>query len=198
MVYIRLGNSHAHINWEFSVLQIEYPLGSSSKKGSHVYFLLIVAMVLLLWRHIVLLWHQVTMVASEPHFWQNNNITQKTCNRKYIHDYLFCYCPLVAILFEVLRITITDLSLTYLSGFQWHVIMKCITGDVACLFLFYPWPALIIEKYLADHECTLLIQTDRSLIWVWLVLIDQSFRYIVLPPACFSHAHTRGLSLFEK
>ncbi len=33
---------------EFSVPQIEYPLGGSTKKGSHVYFLLIVAMVLLL------------------------------------------------------------------------------------------------------------------------------------------------------
>ncbi len=34
--------------FEFSVPQIEYPLGGSSKKGSHVYFVLIVAIVLLL------------------------------------------------------------------------------------------------------------------------------------------------------
>ncbi len=40
---------------QFSVPQIEYPLGGSSKTGSHVYFLLIVAMVLLFYRHIVLL-----------------------------------------------------------------------------------------------------------------------------------------------
>ncbi len=33
---------------KFSVTQIEYPLGGSSKKGNHVYFLMIVAMVLLL------------------------------------------------------------------------------------------------------------------------------------------------------
>ncbi len=33
---------------QFSVPQIEYQLGGSSKKGSHVYFLLRVAMVLLL------------------------------------------------------------------------------------------------------------------------------------------------------
>ncbi len=33
---------------QFSLSQIEYPLGGSSKKGSHVYFLLIVAMILLL------------------------------------------------------------------------------------------------------------------------------------------------------
>ncbi len=43
---------------QFSVPQIEYPLGGSTKIGSHVYFLLIVAMVLLLWRQIVLLWRQ--------------------------------------------------------------------------------------------------------------------------------------------
>ncbi len=34
--------SNLHI--QFSVLQIEYPLGCSNKKGSHVYFLLIVTM----------------------------------------------------------------------------------------------------------------------------------------------------------
>ncbi len=33
---------------EFSVPQIEYPLGGSSQTGSHVYFKLIVAMLLLL------------------------------------------------------------------------------------------------------------------------------------------------------
>ncbi len=43
---------------QFSVPQIEYPLRGSSKTSSHVYFLLIVAMVLLLWCEIVLLWHQ--------------------------------------------------------------------------------------------------------------------------------------------
>ncbi len=69
--------------YQFSVPQIEYPLGGSSKKGSHVYFLLIVAMVLLLWRQIILLWHQVAIVASEQHLYQNNSITHKTFNRKY-------------------------------------------------------------------------------------------------------------------
>ncbi len=38
--------------------QIEYKLGGTSKKSSHVYFLLIVAMVLVMWHHIVLLWCQ--------------------------------------------------------------------------------------------------------------------------------------------
>ncbi len=47
-----------HQYQQFSVPQIEYTLGGTSKMGSHVYFLLMVAMVLLLWRHIVLLWRQ--------------------------------------------------------------------------------------------------------------------------------------------
>ncbi len=41
--------------WQFSLTQIEYPLGNSSKKGNHVFFLLIVAMVLILLLQIVLL-----------------------------------------------------------------------------------------------------------------------------------------------
>ncbi len=75
---------------EFAVPQIEYPLGGSSKQGSHIYFLLIVAMALLLWCQIVLLWHHITMVASEQHLYQTIVqfdktivIIQKTCNRKY-------------------------------------------------------------------------------------------------------------------
>ncbi len=43
---------------------IFFPLGESSK-NLQVYFLLIIAMELLLWRQIVLLWHQVTIVVSE-------------------------------------------------------------------------------------------------------------------------------------
>ncbi len=88
---------------QFSIPQIEYPLGCSSKTGSHVYFLLIFAMVLLLWRLIVLLWHQVTMVASEQHLYQTIILPRKPITGS-IHDYLLCYCPLVGILFVVLRI----------------------------------------------------------------------------------------------
>ncbi len=66
-----------------TMLQIEYLLGGSSKNGSHVYFLLIVAMVILLWSQIVLLWHQVIMVGIRTTFISHNSITQKTCNRKY-------------------------------------------------------------------------------------------------------------------
>ncbi len=50
MVQVEMAeNKSAHtimFTLQFSVAQIEYPLGGSSKKGSHVYFLLIVAMVL--------------------------------------------------------------------------------------------------------------------------------------------------------
>ncbi len=107
---------HNALSCQFAVLQIEYPLGSSSKKGSHIYFLLIVAMVLLLWCQIVLLWHQVTMVASEQHLYQTIVQFDKTIilPRKLatgsIHDYLFCCCPLVCILFKVLIITFLHLS----------------------------------------------------------------------------------------
>ncbi len=87
----------------FSVPQIEHPLGCCSKKGSHVYFLLIIAMVLLLWLQIVLLWHQVTMVAPEQHLYQTIALPRKLATGS-THDYLFCYCPLVDILFELLRI----------------------------------------------------------------------------------------------
>ncbi len=38
---------------QFSVSQIEYPLGDSTKKGSHVYFLLQVFWVILLFHQIV-------------------------------------------------------------------------------------------------------------------------------------------------
>ncbi len=63
----------------------------------------IVAMVLLLWRQNILLWHQITMVASEQHLYQTIVLPRKLAIGS-IHDYLFCYCPVVGILFEVRRI----------------------------------------------------------------------------------------------
>ncbi len=48
------------MSYQFSVPQIEYPLGGSSKKCSHVYFLLIVAMILLLW-------HQESTIVTSGH-----------------------------------------------------------------------------------------------------------------------------------
>ncbi len=62
---------------QFSVPWIEYPLGGSSQKGSHVSTLLIVAMVLLLWHQIVLLWHQITKAASEQHLYQTMVLLQQ-------------------------------------------------------------------------------------------------------------------------
>ncbi len=50
------------------------------------------------------------MVASEQHLYQTIIQFDKTIvfHRKHatgsIHDYIFCYCPLVGILFEILRI----------------------------------------------------------------------------------------------
>ncbi len=106
---------------QFSVPQIEYPLGGSSKKGSHVYFLFIVAMVLLLWHQIVLLWHQFTMVALE-HLYQTIVLPRKRATGS-LHDYLFCYCPLVGILFQVLRI-VHDCSIVLVSdiGLMSHLV----------------------------------------------------------------------------
>ncbi len=37
------------------------------------------------------------------------SITQKKLATGSIHDYRFCYCPLVCILFEVLRIVVTNI-----------------------------------------------------------------------------------------
>ncbi len=88
-------------SFQFLVPQIEYSLGGSSIKGSHVYFMLI------------LLRYQVTKVASEQHLYQtivqfdkNNSFAHRKLATWSTHDYLFCYCPLVSILFEVLRIEI--------------------------------------------------------------------------------------------
>ncbi len=43
------------------------------------------------------------MVASEQHLYQTMVLPRKHATGS-IHDYLFCYCPLLGILFEVLRI----------------------------------------------------------------------------------------------
>ncbi len=43
------------------------------------------------------------MVASEQNLYQTIVLPRKLATGS-IHDYLFCYCPLVGILFEVLRI----------------------------------------------------------------------------------------------
>ncbi len=50
---------------QFSVPQIEYPLGGSSKKGSHVYFLLQVFWVILLFCQLVLLFDINVVLTSQ-------------------------------------------------------------------------------------------------------------------------------------
>ncbi len=53
------------IVFQFSVPQIEYPLGGSSKKGGHVYFLLQVFWVILLFCQIVLLFDINVVMTSQ-------------------------------------------------------------------------------------------------------------------------------------
>ncbi len=113
---------------QFSIPQIQYPIGGSSKRCIHVYVLLIVAMVLLLWCQNVPLWHQVTMVASEQYLYQIIVQFDKTIilHRKLatgsIYDYIFCHCPLVGILLEVLRIKYLDCPFYKRCG--WHTMDK--------------------------------------------------------------------------
>ncbi len=86
---------------EILVFSNRIPTWGSRNKDSHVYFefLLIVAMVLLLWCQIVQLWHQVTMVSSEQHLYQTIVQFDKTLvlSRKHktgsMHDYLLLLPP---------------------------------------------------------------------------------------------------------
>ncbi len=49
--------------------------------------------------------YDVTMVTVEQHLYQTIVLPRKLTTGG-IHDYLVCYCPLVGILFEVLRIVV--------------------------------------------------------------------------------------------
>ncbi len=107
---------------KFSVPQIEYPLGGScKKKGSHVYFLLHVFWVILLFDiNVVLMlpwWPDVTIVQSDITIvvpWQQST------GRK--HDYRFCYCPLVGIIFEVLRNNYNTTTIDYVKTYDHYYI----------------------------------------------------------------------------
>ncbi len=70
-----------------------------------------------MWSHVVLLWHQVTMIASEQHLYQAIVFTRKLATGSK-HDHLFCYCPLVGILFEVLIIVIMHLACHKLNTYN--------------------------------------------------------------------------------
>ncbi len=89
---MKCNNLH-NVILEFSIPQIEYTLGGTSKMGSHVYFLLIVAMVLLLRRHIVLLCHQDKIFYQTiVQFDKTITLPRKLATGS-IHDYLFCSPP---------------------------------------------------------------------------------------------------------
>ncbi len=65
---------------------------------------------------------RTTFISDNSTIWWNSSITQKTCNRKY--TWLpFWYCPLVGILFEVVRIVKMRNTNTnvYISERQLHV-----------------------------------------------------------------------------
>ncbi len=89
---------------QFAVPQIEYTLGGTSKMGSHVLLPVVSC------HGTTIVTSYCTIVMSGQHFYQTIVQFDKTIvfPRKLttgsIHDYLFCYCPLVGILFEVLRI----------------------------------------------------------------------------------------------
>ncbi len=88
--------------WEFAVRQflvsqIEYPLGGSSKKGSQVFWIILLfdinfVLILPWWPDVTIVQSEVTIVVP----WQLSTGSK--------HDYLVYYCPLVGILFEVMRI----------------------------------------------------------------------------------------------
>ncbi len=108
LVRIDIGQYQLGHNRQLSVPQIEFPLGGSSKKGSHVYFLLHILWVILFCQIVLLFYINVLMLPWWPDvILVQSDITivvpwQLTTG--IIHDYLFCNCPLVGILFEALRI----------------------------------------------------------------------------------------------
>ncbi len=120
--------------FEFSVPQIEYPLEGSSKKGSHVYFLLIVAMVLQLWCQIVTSGHhsniRTTFTSNNSTIWQNNSITQKTCNRKY--TWLHILLPLVVFYLKYWELQCNFMFSKYANGRE--SVTRSIRSLLACAF----------------------------------------------------------------
>ncbi len=112
-----------HTKWKFWTLILS-SLNRilSSNKGSHVIFLLNVFWVILLLSQLVLLfdinvmlpwWPDVKIVQSDVTIlvpWQLSTESK--------HDYLFCYCPLVGILFEVRRIR--GVKMIHFSNINWE------------------------------------------------------------------------------
>ncbi len=69
--------------YEFSVPQIEYPLGGSSKKGSHVYFLLHVFWVILLFCQKCCSDATMVIWCHNSTIWCHYSSTMSTITRKY-------------------------------------------------------------------------------------------------------------------
>ncbi len=82
------------------------------------------------------MWHQITMVTSEQHLYKKIVQFDKTIvlPRKLstgsIHDYPFCYCPLVGLLFEVLRMESLRMTQPSLQLYRAVVLYTQITTDI--------------------------------------------------------------------
>ncbi len=115
---------------QFSVPQIEYTLGGSSKKGSHVYFLLSCHdTTIVTWLYFCDI-SPLTMVALEQHLYQTIVLPRKLGTGS-THDYLFCYCPLEGMLFEVLRI----MKCNYYSNYIHEIKTMCLNPMLSLQYL---------------------------------------------------------------
>ncbi len=76
-----------YFDWKFSVPQIEYPLRGSSKKGSHVYFLLHFLGNTIVLSNCTIVWYKCSDVmmiwCHNSTIWHHNSRTMATINRKY-------------------------------------------------------------------------------------------------------------------
>ncbi len=92
-----------------------------------------------------------TIVISEQHLYQTIVQFDKTIvlPRKIatvnIHDYLFCYCPLVGILFEVLRIFMVLLQISLLGVILEYIksINPIIYIQISCTILLEIYPLFL-------------------------------------------------------
>ncbi len=79
---------------------------------------------------------RTTFISNNSTIWQSNNITQKTCNRKY--TWLpFLLVPPGGILFEVLRIVLFSQKLTSYSRAKVHMYQMSILKLIFRVFFLY-------------------------------------------------------------
>ncbi len=103
------------------------PTRRQSQIGSHVYFLLIIAMVILLTSDSAIVTSEQCLYQTIVQFDKTIVLPRKLATGN-IHDYLSSYCPLVGILFEVLRI-----KDSFDIIFQFNISQSCITSQVKCI-----------------------------------------------------------------